>query len=204
MVARFARGLALALAVLVAAPSAHADLRPFGPPKASYRADSRLVADGQVIEAHLIAAGTHERREMTVKGLRQALIIDHGRGTALMLFPSQRMAMDVPVEVALGGAGGSSIRWTTTALGPQTVGGIATTRHRVVGSNARGMRIEGLIWLTVERIPLRAELQVDAHGRRYAVTQELRNLRIGPVDAALFRIPPGFARVSLDQAIRRR
>lgn len=195
---------AIATLLIVAIPALGADLRPFGPPTTPYTADSRMVADGKVIEARLSAAGVHERREMTIKGKRQALIIDHQRGSALMLFLNERMAMDVPVEAALGPAIGRSLRWEMTALGPETIGGVPTTRHRVVGRHASGIGVEGTIWLTAQAIPLRARLTVNAQGRRYEVSQELRNLRLGPVDAGLFRAPAGFSRVTIDGGARRR
>ncbi|MCC7272721.1 MAG: hypothetical protein IT561_08635 [Alphaproteobacteria bacterium] len=189
------RRTAAALAVLVfASAGAAADLGPFGTPTVPYTADSTVSADGRNIAAKVYADGARERRETTVEGRTQILLVDRDQQKATVLLPEQKTAMEVDVRNAGAGRAGD-IKWTTRELGPEALGPVAAVKHAVEGANGRGDRIAGIVWITAERIPVKAELDVTADGRTRHVSQLLSNLKVGPVDPALLTVPADYRRV---------
>ncbi|WP_374450353.1 hypothetical protein, partial [Stella sp.] len=79
----------------------------------------------------------------------------------------------------------------------EELGGRTVTRHHVDGRGADGARVVGEVWLTDERIPLKSALDVTEEGQTVRIVQELSDLRIGPIDPDLFRVPPGYQRMPL-------
>ncbi|MGE0714928.1 MAG: hypothetical protein AB7P02_05755 [Alphaproteobacteria bacterium] len=185
-------GLAVAAAVAATAAAA-ADIGPFGTPAVPYTADSTVTADGKRIAARVYADGPRERRETTVEGRRQILLVDRSLARATVLIPEQHTAMEIDVRNA--GEGVGDIKWTTREIGPEPQGGVPAVKHAVEGANARGDRIVGTVWITADRIPVRAELDVTADGRTRHVTQTLSNLRIGPVNPAMLAVPADYRRI---------
>ena len=58
-----------------------------------------------------------------------------------------------------------------------------------------GDRFSGLAWATKQRIVLRMEGTVVRGAREQPLTLELQNLKIGPVDPALFAVPAGYRKL---------
>lgn len=192
--------LALLFVVLAPLPvqaSALSGFGPFGPAKVAYTADSRVSAQGQTLDSKVYVDGERERREMAARGMTQIVLLDRARKTATMLMPSQRMAMDMNLAKLAGPEAGEDIAWSTKAMGSETIAGVATTRHRIDGRNKKGETITGVVWMTRDNIPMKADLEIAQNGQKSRVVQELRNLRVGPLDPALFVVPAGFQRVQM-------
>ncbi|BBK40899.1 hypothetical protein STVA_09190 [Allostella vacuolata] len=188
----------LALVLLPLAPAAAvAQTGPFGLPTVPYSADSRISADGQTMTARIHADGPRERREVKGGEMAHTMVIDHQTKKAIMLVEEQKVAMEVDMGAAGAGAEPDDMKWKTEALGSETVGGIATTKHRIDGQGSDGERVAGHVWLTADKIPLKSELDVTEEGRTMRVVQELVNLKVGPVDPALFAVPAGYQRMQM-------
>ncbi|WP_374450161.1 hypothetical protein [Stella sp.] len=187
----------LALAALLAAPAASwaAEIGPFGLPTAPYAADSRITADGRTVTARIHADGARERREIRDGDLRQVMLIDHDAKRATMLIVEQKVAMEVDMDAT--GGPMAETKWETRELGREELGGRTVTRHHVDGRGADGARVVGEVWLTDERIPVKSSLDVTEEGQTVRIVQELSNLRIGPVDPALFQVPAGYQKVPM-------
>lgn len=188
----------LALVPLCLAPAAAAaDMGPFGPPTAAYSADSKITADGQTINARVHADSDRERREIGEGDAAQVMLIDHKAKKATMMIVEQKVAMEVDMsdEDAAGAPG--EMKWTTEALGDEAVDGVNATKHRVDGKGAGGAHVVGLVWVTPEKIPVKSKLDVTDNGETVHIEQELSNLKIGPVDAALFAVPDDYRRMQM-------
>lgn len=186
----------LAIAALLAAPmAAAAEIGPFGLPTAPYSADSRITADGRTIDARIHADGQRERREIRAEGMEQVMLIDHGTQKATMLIVEQKVAMEVDMDAT--GGPMAATKWETREIGREELAGRTVTRHHVDGSGADGARVVGEVWLTDEKIPVKSALDVTEEGQTVRIVQELSNLRIGPVDPALFQVPAGYQKVPM-------
>ncbi|MCC7272722.1 MAG: hypothetical protein IT561_08640 [Alphaproteobacteria bacterium] len=188
--------LILALSGLGAGGAA-ADIGPFGAPRASYTADATITVGRQSVAARIFGDGPRERRETIIQGVPQIFLLDQRARTAVLLMPGARLAIEADIRTVPGAGEAIDMRWTTRPLGAETVAGVHATRHRVDGVNARGDRLSGEVWLTRENIPVRVELEFRGARRRTAIRQELHNLKVGPVDPRLLRVPAGFRRLPM-------
>ncbi len=188
--------LALLAAQLTAGSAAlAADIGPFGLPTAPYSAESRITADGETMTARIHSDGLRERREVRGGELAHIMLIDHGAKRATMLVAEQKVAMEVDMDAT--GGPMTETKWETREIAREQLGGRSVTRHHIDGRGADGARVTGEVWLTDEKIPVKSALDVTEDGQTVRVVQELTDLRIGPVDPALFAVPPGYQRMPM-------
>ncbi len=78
-------------------------------------------------------------------------------------------------------------------VGQETVNGVATIKYAVAESFPEG-HASGSLWLSGEGIPMKCEGRFEASdGKVSTVHWELRHVKIGNQDAALFEAPRGYA-----------
>lgn len=193
-----ARALAMALLLLAGVTAAQAQgIGPFGPPKAAYTADARLELGRRSYDMRVTGNGPLERRDMVTQGIRRILLIDQQARRATLLLPDQRLAMDADIATVPGFGDLLDIRWQARPLSAEMVEGIRTRKHHVEGTNSSGDRVSGLAWLTPQNILVRADLDVVRRGKHSKVRQRLTNLRVGPVNGGLLKVPAGYRRMPL-------
>ncbi|OGQ93989.1 MAG: hypothetical protein A2521_04400 [Deltaproteobacteria bacterium RIFOXYD12_FULL_57_12] len=81
-----------------------------------------------------------------------------------------------------------------TQLGQETVNGINCTKNKVVVTAKDGHKSEGTMWVSKEGIMVRMVSSDPAMGPGKQVTIDMKNLKIGKQDPALFEIPVGYAK----------
>jgi len=203
------RALALAAviaAALLSALPAEAQLlgleQYLSPPSVDYAADVIMTADGDKVNGKIMRTTGKERRELTVEGEPEILIIRLDRRLVWSLAPDDKLYVEASLDEALGRVPGpagtpSEPPLTVTALGSETIDGLHATKKKVSGKESDGSPVEGTVWMSDEGIVLRAESDiVDEDGKHHLLRMELKNLRIGPQDSTLFEIPAGYKRVT--------
>jgi len=197
--------VAMTAALLLASVPASAQLlgleRYLSPPTVDYAADVSMTADGDTVDGRIMRASGKERRELTVEGELEIVIIRLDRHLVWSLAPDEKLYVEAALEDALGHPSGKEPQLTVTALGSATIAGLHATRKRLSGRDADGSPLEGTVWVSDEGIVLRAENDiVDESGKHHRLDMELKNLRIGPQNAALFEVPAGYKRVARARA----
>ena len=76
--------------------------------------------------------------------------------------------------------------------GSDTVNGIDTTVYDLIAINDDGTRVDGRVWVSAERIVLRAEGTAMESGKQVGGGYELSNLVTGPHDRSIYQIPAGY------------
>jgi hypothetical protein len=85
-------------------------------------------------------------------------------------------------------------------VGPETVNGIATTRYEVDEKTSQG-RVVGALWLSQDGIPMKCDAKFATDkGKVSTIRWELRRVKIGAQDAALFEIPRNYAKLPPEAA----
>jgi hypothetical protein len=85
-------------------------------------------------------------------------------------------------------------------VGQETVNGIATTKYDVDEKTPQG-RAVGSLWLSQEGIPMKCDARLATDkGKVSTIRWELRHVKIGTQDAALFEIPQGYAKLTPEAA----
>lgn len=182
-----------------AAAPARADALPA--PAAEYSAMQRLTVDGRTLEARVNHARGLERREVTVAGVRSVIIQTEGGGYQVQ--PELGIALELPPgeESDAGPDLRLLCRLDGTAEGTDTIAGEQAVRYRVRGDAGAGV-FEGRAWSTPDGICLRVRGTLGAGGAPVAaepvtVEMDLQDIRRGPQDPSLFRLPPGTRTMSL-------
>ncbi len=85
-------------------------------------------------------------------------------------------------------------------LGTETVAGIATTKYRVDHRARDGTRAAGFLWLSRSRLLMKLDVTVTRRhgGKKLTIAMQLSRVAVGPVDPALFVLPPGLAALPAD------
>ena len=84
--------------------------------------------------------------------------------------------------------------------GQETVNGIATTKY-TIDETLPGGRIAGSLWLSHDGIPMKCDGKFEPNnGKRSTIYWELRDVKLGKQNEALFKVPQGYAKLSPEAA----
>jgi hypothetical protein len=167
--------------LLIALPAAAQDLPPVG--QTPYAADFVMRGGGQEIEGRVHQTPGAERREVTLDGQRQIMLLRAEAGEMAMLFPDMKMGMRLPMprdpnlEAAEAFAAADP-----QPLGEETVNGEPTTVYAVDDGDMRGR-----FWVTPDGIVMRSDVTTEDG----PFSLELSDVERGPQDPALFEVPAG-------------
>ena len=184
--------LALFFAAAVAAVPAGAE--DWGPPTAEYSALLTFTdGTGETLAHRLHYTAKRQRLDYKVGGRDEITIVDHEAGSVFVLYPAQKRYRKSPLVQPEFDFGVGRPETKRERLAEEAVAGTAAIKYRVEAKTAQGQEFKGFAWLTQERIliKLEGEVKQGRQTRRLAMTAS--ELKIGTVDAAMFRIPPDFA-----------
>lgn len=191
-------GPALLGTALLGAAGAHAQL-----PVAdvAYAADSVVQAGGMEIRGRVHHDNGRERRDMTIQGMEQTVILRPDLDTVYVVMPMMNMGFEVSLDsMPVPRPEQMMENVDLEEVGRETVAGLDTTRYRVTGRDGNGLA-DGFVWISDEGIPVRIEGTAQAGGRTEEVVMYLENVEIGPQDPALFERPEGVSFMPIDPAM---
>jgi len=181
---------AAALALAFAGPS-QAD--PRQNPTADYAADAVAKTEGQPDSASKIWYTKDKIRvDVSHQGQTMSVIMDRPAKKMWVVMAKQKMFQEEALPEGDASNPISSGTWEVTKAGDETVAGVAATKWSVSGKGTDGRTFKGSIWTTKENIQVKMEGESDDEGKKIKVVSELKNLKIGPVDAKVFEIPKDY------------
>ena len=180
-------------------------------PQVEYSANRVISGEqgGQSMQmnARVYYAMGKERDEIETHGRSMTMIMRHDEKLSWMLMPDQKMYMEmsyadqaqycnwpcVNIEKAKMGEGKGY-----TTLGKEVVSGIETTKYKVVCVDKKGETIEGTFWVAANGVVIKMDFTTTAKGGKpqHAVI-ELRNVKFTAQDPAVFEIPKGYSKMSM-------
>lgn len=165
-------------------------------PEVEYSANISLTLGSGSFRQKTYYTPTRERRETATDKGNEIIIARDDRRVSWLLIPDQKMYMEfnvmkgrIKMHDIL-----SYYRVAQTPDGEEVINSIPTRRSRVTITDARGKTYEGLMWVSMENIPLRIDAENRDGTERAALRMELTDLHIGKQDPDLFEIPDGFSR----------
>jgi hypothetical protein len=173
----------------------------FPEPKVEYSADQSMGTDGQVVKSKVFHAPGKQRMEMD--GGAQVVITRYDKKVSWVLMPEQKMYMEVGLDQRNQGAGSSQrdmkdCSVSSTAKGSESVNGVTATRSEIDMSCPDGTRFSGSMWQTKDGIVVKMDaVSKGASGSQGNIKTELKNLKVGKVDPALFEVPVGYQTMSM-------
>ena len=169
-----------------------------GDARVGFSAERVLVINGQSYVGKMWHMPGEQRHEQALPAIRPVFILRAGSAVADAILPQLHTVVEfaVPKELSLLGAPDL----TRKPLGEETVNGITTTKYAVNEDTVSG-RATGVLWLSRDGIPMKCDADLVArNGKVSTIHWELRHVEIGRQDAALFKVPQGYAKLSPEAA----
>ena len=184
--------LLLAVASLLA-PAAGAPAATLGDARVGYAADRILVFDGQRFVGRIWQMPGVQRHEQPLGGVTPAFILHRDRAIGDVVLPKLHTVVEFALPKAFALLEDPGL--LRHPLGAETVNGIPATRYAVDETVPEG-HAAGSLWLSRDGILVKCEGSFTAtNGKVWTIRWELRHVRIGRQDPALFALPKGFAKL---------
>ncbi len=170
------------------------------PPRVEYSADQTISGEGQTFQSKIYHARDKQRMEMSAGGTGQVFITRLDKKVSWVLMPEQKMYTELSLGQARQNAPKdlSECAIKTTKAGAETVDGHSTTRYDMEATCPDGSRYSGSIWATKDSIPVKMDATLQGtSGAGTRVVVELKNLKIGKQDPALFEVPEGYSKFAI-------
>jgi hypothetical protein len=169
-----------------------------GDARVGFSAERVLVINGQDYVGKMWHMPGQQRHEQNLLAIKPAFILraDSNIGEAILPQLHTVVEFALPKELSLLGASDLLRK----AVGQETVNGIAATKY-AIDEDSRSGRATGALWLSADGIPMKCDATfVDKSGRVSTIHWELRHVKIGKQDSALFDVPPGYAKLPVEAA----
>jgi hypothetical protein len=186
------------IAFLLAVLAAPALAETLGDARVGFSAERVLVINGQSYVGRMWHMPGEQRHEQDLPALRPIFILRAGTTIGDIVLPKLHTVVEFALPKELSILGDPNL--LRKPVGQETVNGIATTKYEVDEEKPQG-RAVGALWLSEEGIPMKcdASLATDK-GKISTIRWELRHVKIGTQDPALFEIPRGYAKLSPEAA----
>jgi len=169
-----------------------------GDARVGFSAERVLNIDGQSYVGRMWHMPGEQRHEQDLAALKPVFILRAGSALGEVVLPQLHTVVEfaLPKELSLLGDPGLLRK----PVGQETVNGIVTTKYAVEEDSPAG-HATGLLWLSGDGIPMRCDGKFEAkNGKTSTLHWELRHVKIGKQDAALFELPHGYAKLSPEAA----
>jgi hypothetical protein len=195
-----ARCLALMFLPLAALPAVagRASAETLGDAHVGFSAERILIINGQSYVGKMWHMPGEQRHEQDLPAMKPVFILRAGNAFGDVILPQLHTVIQfaLPKELSLLGDPGLLRK----PVAREIVNGVATTKYAVEEDSPAG-RTMGSLWLSREGIPMRCDAQFDTgNGKPSTIHWELRHVKLGKQDAALFEIPPGYAKLPPEAA----
>jgi hypothetical protein len=194
------RQLSLVSTVLVAilANWVAASAGTLGDPQVGFSAERVLVFNGQSYVGRMWNMPGEQRHEQPLPMAKPVFILRADSAVGDIVLPNLRTTVEFALPRVLGALGKPEL--LGSPVGDEAVNGIATTKYAVDKAIPEG-RLSGAVWLSRDGIPMRCDGRFSARdGRVSTVHWELRRVKIGRQNPALFEIPPDYTKLPPDAA----
>lgn len=185
--------LRIALVIVALLAPAAAGAEDWGPPTADYSAVLSFTdGRGETLSHRIAYTAKRQRLDYKIGEREETVVVDHEAAAVFVLYPQQkryRKAALVQPEFDLGIGRSQTKR---EKAGEEDVAGRRTVKYRVEAKTAQGQEYKGFAWLTPERIVVKLDGEVTQGRRTRRLTMSASELRIGPLDDAIFRVPADY------------
>lgn len=169
-----------------------------GDARVGFTAERVLAINGQRYVGKMWHMPGEQRHEQDLPGLRPVFILHAGSAVGDIILAQLHTVVEftLPGEFSLL----SDTRLLRKPVGQEAVNGIETTKYAVDEDSPAG-HASGLLWLSDDGIPMKCDGQFELKdGKTSTVYWELRQVKIGRQDPALFEVPHGYAKLSAEAA----
>ncbi len=179
-------------------PSWGVSAETLGDGRVGFSAERVLIIDGQSYVGRMWHMPGEQRHEQDLPALKPVFILRAGSAVSDVVLPQLHTVVEftLPNELSLLG----KPNLLRKPVGQETVNGMETTKYAVQEDSLAG-RASGFLWLSHDGIPMKCDGRFEAKsGKISTLHWELRRVKIGHQDAALFEVPHGYAKLPPEAA----
>jgi hypothetical protein len=163
----------------------------------AYAATRIVRLDGREFATQVNHTRLRERISANVGGVDVTVILRSDRNIAWQLMPQMGIyaeadvsRMDTPANIRI---------LSSEPLGEESVAGQSAMKYHAVFQTRDGGKHEGFFWQNKAGVHVKQRFPVtDREGRTRLIETELRDLRVGAQDPALFEVPGDYRRIDVD------
>jgi len=178
--------------------SAHALGETLGDARVGFSAERILVVDGQRYVGRMWHMPGEQRHEQDLPAISPVFILRAGSTHGDVVLAKLHTVVEFPLPKEFALLSNPDLLRRPTRQ--ETVNGIATTKY-TIEEDIPGGHIAGSLWLSRDGIPMRCDGKFEPkNGRRWTIYWELRDVKLGKQDEALFELPHGYAKLPPEAA----
>ena len=169
-----------------------------GDARVGFTAERILIIDGHNYFGKMWHMPGEQRHEQDLPAIRPIFILRSDSAFGDIVLPQLHTVVEfaLPKEFSLLSGPGLLRK----AVGEESVNGIATTKYEVDEKTPQG-RAVGALWLSEDGIPMKCDARLATDkGKVSTIRWELRHVKIGAQEPALFEIPRDYARLPPEAA----
>jgi hypothetical protein len=169
-----------------------------GDPQIGFSAERVLVFNGRTFVGRMWNMPGEQRHEQDLPSVKPVFILHADNSVGDIVLPQLHTAVEFVLPPALSVLGQPGL--LGKPVGEETVNGIATTKYAVDKDIPDG-HLAGSLWLSRQGIPMRCDGSFTRkNGKVSTVHWELRHVKIGDQDSALFMVPSGYSKLPPEAA----
>lgn len=196
---RFLRPVLFAFPI-VAAPLAGAAPRAetLGNARVGFSAERVLTIDGKSYVGKMWHMPGEQRHEQDLPALKAIFILHHDSTIGDVILPKLHTVVEFALPRELSVLDDAGLLRTPVAR--DTIDGVETIKYAIDQETPQGHGT-GWLWLSDDGIPMKCEATFTGKkGKASSIRWELRHVKTGHQDTALFGIPKGYAKLSAEAA----
>jgi hypothetical protein len=169
-----------------------------GDARVGFTAERALVLNGRRYVGRIWHMPGEQRHEQDLPAVKPVFILRASSRLGVVVLPQLHTVVEfaLPEEFSLLG----NPNFLREPVGQETVNGITTTKY-TVEEDVSGGRITGSLWLSRDGIPMKCDGKFEPKsGKSSTIYWELRHVKIGNQDKALFEVPQGYAKLPPEAA----
>jgi hypothetical protein len=171
-----------------------------GDARVGFSAERILIIDGHSYAGKMWQTPGKQRHEQEFPTIKPVFILRSGDLVGEAILPQLHTIIEFTLPKELSLLGDPAL--LRKPIAHETVNGILTTKYSVDESTAAG-HATGSLWLSDDGIAMRCDASFETgNGRITTIHWELRDVKIGKQNAALFEVPQGYAKLPPDAAAK--
>jgi len=166
-------------------------------PSVEYSADAYMETSAMVMQGPAYFAPGKERREYSMEGMKMVTITRRDKKIIWSLMPEEKTYSEMAMPESGGTGDLSGYTFDLTRVGSEKVNGVQTTKNKMIMTGPNGDKLGGFSWITDQGIVVKMDAIAMDKNSKERIKSELKNLKIGHVDASVFEIPDDYTKMDM-------
>ena len=168
--------------------------------QAEYSADSYIETAEMTLKEKVYSAPGKQRKEQVLGGDTPVTIIRMDKGVMWTLMPEDKMYMEMSMKQGQQKSSDvdlSKYNIERTEVDKEVIDGHEAIKYKVMMTDQDGNKLGGFQWVVSPGIQIKMDAVSKDGNSKERIKMELKNLKIGKQDPALFEIPADYTKMTM-------